>query len=215
MRSFLDQEFVSLDKELLYMGAKVERSIESAVLAFCNKDINKANETIALESEIENMGKHIESLCVNLLLRFQPVASDLHRLSALLRMINDIERIGVQASEIASLVIHLCNTDDGYILSSLVHMASDASEMVKKSLVSYIKQDIELAHNVIADDDKVDEHFVSIRSDIINMIIKRPEMAEAEIDLMMICKYLEKIGDHATSIARWVIYSITGEKEDK
>lgn len=215
MRSFLDQEFDNLNRKLLEMGANIELSIESAVNAFCNKDRCKANETIALETEIESQGKHIESSCINLLLRFQPVASDLNKISAILRMINDMQRIGVQSSEIASLVIHLCNTDDDYILSSLVNMASNAIEMVKKSLVSYIKQDINLARTVIADDDIIDDAFVTIRGDIISLIIKKPEKAEAEIDLMMICKYLEKIGDHATSIARWVIYSITGVKEDK
>ncbi len=215
MKSFLDQELDVLNSGLLEMGLLIERSIESAVISFCNKDIAAANETIKRENDIEVKGKEIESFTVTLLLRYQPVASDLRKISAALRMINDMERIGNQASEISSLVIHLCDKNEDYILDNLIKMADKAKEMVKKSIDAFVHQDIHLARMVISSDNDVDELFLHIRSDIVSLIHSQPDKGEAELDLMMISKYLEKIGDHAVSIARWVIYSITGVKEDK
>jgi phosphate transport system regulatory protein PhoU len=214
MKSMLDYELETLNSAILEMGLMIENAISLAVISFSRRDADSASSTIKKEEEIIEKGKEIESYTVKLLLRYQPVASDLLKISAAMRMATDMERIGDQASEIASLVIHLGDERDDNTMSSLLLMADKALLMVKKALDAYVRQDVKLARDVIESDDEVDSLFLKIRADIVALIRTEPKKGEAEIDLMMISKYLEKIADHAVNIANWVIYSITGRKED-
>ncbi len=215
MKSLLDEELESLYSSLIKMGLLIETAIRAAVVAFTHKDMQAANSTIQMEEDINSKCKELEEFAIKLLLRYQPVAKDLRKISSALRMVNDLKRIGNQASDIASLVIHLCDKNEDYILDNLVQMANKAIVMVKGSLDAFATQDSTLARRVIAKDDEVDELFLQIRTNIVELIQRAPRMGESEIDLLMISKYLEKIADHAVSIATWVIYSITGEKEAK
>ena len=155
------------------------------------------------------MEREIESICLKLLLQQQPVASDLRQISAALKMITDMERIGDQAEDIAD-IIQLMNGRPGDICRHFRPMATASAKMVSESVDAYVKQDVSLAQEVIASDDVVDQCFTAVRQEVIEMITSNSEESEFGIDLLMIAKYFERIGDHAENIAEWVVYSVTG-----
>ena len=211
MRNRFDKELEILNLELIKMGGLIEESIEASAKALINKDLEKAKKVNELEIEIDEMERTIENHCLRLLLQQQPVASDLRIISTALKMITDMERIGDNAEDIAEISKFLANQK---LIKDLVHipqMAEETISMVKRSVDAFVNKDKELALQVCKDDDVVDNLFQTIKMELIEKIQENTENGEQAIDLLMIAKYLERIGDHAENIAEWVIFSITGE----
>ncbi|WP_426347919.1 phosphate signaling complex protein PhoU [Alloiococcus sp. CFN-8] len=211
MRNRFDEQLVNLNNELIEMGGLIEEAIENAVVALINQDVEIAKKTINLEGEINEKEKYIESLCLKLLLQQQPVASDLRLISSALKMITDMERIGDQAEDIAELTMHLSTRPYIKKLEDIPKMAKAAVKMVNDSIDAYVHKDLNLAMSVIDYDDVMDELFDLVKEKLINAIQGNKENGEQAIDLLMVAKYFERIGDHAVNIAEWVVYSITGE----
>lgn len=211
MRSRFDEQLELLNKELLEMGALIEHAIESASKALINQDIDSAKKAIEFDREVDQKEKDIESLCLKLLLQQQPVARDLRQISAALKMITDMERIGDQAADISGIVIYLAGAPYIKKLEHLPQMADAAIRMVKGSIDAYVKKDLTLAKKIIDMDDIIDDLFVVIKNELIERIHEKVENGEQAIDLLMVAKYFERIGDHAQNIAEWVEYSITGK----
>lgn len=209
MRSRFDEQLLLLNRELIRMGALCEESIDLAAKALIANDTKALNDILPLDDEIDNMERSIEALCLKLLLQQQPVASDLRQISAALKMITDLERIGDQAKDIADIVASL----NGRAVSEcedIRQMAVATMKMVTESIDAFVQRDTELAMKTIAHDDVVDNYFQKVKISLIQIITKNPEDGEYALDLMLIAKYFEKIGDHAVNIANWVLFSITG-----
>ena len=214
MRNRFDEQLFELNREIIEMGAMCEEAIASAVKALTTGDMELAGKVKANSGAIDQMERDIEGRCMKLLLHQQPVAKDLRLISAALKMITDMERIGDQAEDIAEIVTFLNGrTTEGMEL--IEEMARATIEMVMSSVDAFVKKDVELAEKVIAQDDVVDDYFSKVKYGIISMIAENSTDGEFALDLLMIAKYFERIGDHATNIAEWVIYSVTGiHKED-
>ena len=213
MRNRFDEQLFELNREIIEMGAMCEEAIFSAVKALTLGDVELAMKVKANSSGIDQMERDIESRCMKLLLHQQPVARDLRLISAALKMITDMERIGDQAEDIAEIVTYMnCHNIEG--MSLIEEMARETIKMVTTSVDAFVKKDVELAQRVIDQDDIVDDYFSRVKYDIINWIAKNSEDGEVALDLLMISKYFERIGDHATNIAEWVIYSITGTHKE-
>lgn len=215
MRNRFDEQLEHLNTELIEMGALIENAIESASLSLVQQSVKEARKAIAFDKEIDVKERVIESLCLKLLLQQQPVAKDLRFISAALKMITDMERIGDQAADISEIVIIL--SDKTYIkkLEHIPQMASVTIKMVTKSVDAFVNRDLELVRAVVEMDDKVDELFDEVKEELIELIGKSPENGEQAIDLLMIAKYFERIGDHAENIAEWVEFAITGIHKHK
>ena len=211
MRSKFDAQLDLLNSELCKMGALIEETIDSATKALLKQDIELAQYTMTIEDQVDEKEREIESLCLNLLLRQQPVARDLRIISAILKMITDMERIADQASDIAELAIFL--SEERYIkkLEHIPQMAKATAKMVSDSIDAFVKKDLALALEVVKYDDVVDGLFDIIKDELIGRIREDAANGEQAIDLVMISKYYERIGDHAVNIADWVIFSITGD----
>ena len=209
MRSRFDEQLALLNKEMIEMGALCEEVIALASKALTEADPELAKKVAPLDAEIDQKERNIESLCLKLLLQQQPVARDLRQISAALKMITDMERIGDQAEDIAEIIQFLAGrsaeNDD-----LLREMARSTIHMVTESVDAYVKRDTMLAETVIAEDDVVDNAFDEVKRRLIDKITAHPEDGEYALDLLMIAKYFERIGDHATNIAEWVIFSVTG-----
>ncbi|MBQ6851226.1 MAG: phosphate signaling complex protein PhoU [Oscillospiraceae bacterium] len=213
MRNRFDEQLFEMNRELIEMGAMCEEAIASAVKALTNNDIELAQKVKRNSSAIDRMEREIEGHCMKLLLHQQPVARDLRAISAALKMITDMERIGDQAEDIAEIVISIGNhTMDGLEIIEL--MARETVKMVTDSVDAFVKKDVELAQEVIRRDDIVDSYFLKVKYDIIKLISENSADGEFALDLLMISKYFERIGDHATNIAEWVIYSVTGTHKE-
>ena len=213
MRSRFDSQLALLNTELIQMGALCEEAISKAAKALENGDSTLAEQVKPLEGGIDQMERDIETLCLKLLLQQQPVARDLRQISAALKIITDMERIGDQASDIAEIILAMLS--EGYVPEDVGHireMAQETIKMVTESVDSYVQQDIERARAVIAHDDTIDRYFTQVRAVLIQKIAESPMVGEHALDLLMIDKYLERIGDHAVNIAEWVIFSVTGNK---
>lgn len=209
MRNRFDRQLLELNNELIQMGSLIEQAIEMGISALVKQDVEKAEQAIKFDVEVDEQEKTIEALCMKLLLQQQPVAKDLRLISAALKMITDMERIGDQADDIAEIL--LCRA--GRPLSAgdtLRDMARATIRMVSESVDAYVRQDVDLAQQVIAADDEVDGYFDRIKAHLIDRIAKDVDDGEATLDLLMIAKYYERIGDHATNIAEWVMFSVTG-----
>ena len=209
MRSRFDEQLALLNRELIEMGALCEEVIALASKALTEQDTALARRVAPIDTEIDQKERTIESMCLKLLLQQQPVARDLRQLSAALKMITDMERIGDQAEDIAEIVTFL----DGHTAENddlLREMAKAVIKMVTESVDAYVRRDTALAEKVIADDDTVDRYFDDIKHRLIGSIARDPDGGEYALDVLMIAKYFERIGDHATNIAEWVIFSITG-----
>ncbi len=209
MRNRFDRQLAQLGEELTEMGAKCENAIATATKALLEQDEQMIRDTIAAELEIDRMENSIETLCMRLLLQQQPVARDLRLISAALKMITDMERIGDQAADIAEIVSMAKNGVD-YKIPYIEEMARAAVSMVTDSVEAFVKKDLEMARGVIEYDDRVDELFDHVRDEIVELLKTDKQAGEYALDLLMIAKYFERIGDHATNIAEWVEYSITG-----
>lgn len=209
MRSKFDEQLAVLKKELISMGSLCEEAIDVAAKALLTGNLAFAKDVSALEDEIDEKERTIETMCLKLLLQQHPVASDLRQVSAALKMITDMERIGDQAEDIAE-IIRFLGGRTGSECEAIDEMAKATIKMVTKSVDAFVKQDVELARRVIAHDSVVDNLFDKVKMSLIEMIGKGVENGEYAIDLMMIAKYFERIGDHATNVAEWVEFSVTG-----
>lgn len=217
MRNRFDRQLLELNNELIQMGSLIERAIEMGISALVRQDVEKAKKAIAFDAEIDAQEKTIEALCMKLLLQQQPVARDLRLISAALKMITDMERIGDHAGDISEMTILMAGSE--YVRSEInielvESMAKETTDMVIKSVDAFVNKDLELARSVIAQDDVVDDLFAEFRQKLIEKINENVKNGEQATDMLMVAKYFERIGDHATNIAEWVIYSITGEHED-
>ena len=211
MRNRFDEQLHTLNHELLEMGALIERAIRSATDALEKQDVEAALQAIAADKEVNQAERDIESLCLKLLLQQQPVARDLRLISSALKMITDMERIGDQASDIAELVIYLSKEPYRKELKHLPQMAENAIRMVTGALDAYVRKDVALAQEVMAMDDAIDALFVTVKDELIALIRNDASAGSQAIDLLMIAKYYERIGDHAQNIAEWVEYALTGK----
>ena len=212
MRNRFDRQLLELNNELIQMGSLIEQAIEMGISALVKQDVEKAEEAIKFDVEVDEQEKTIEALCMKLLLQQQPVAKDLRLISAALKMITDMERIGDQASDIAEII----ETTDFSVPTNdvkLAKMAETTIAMVTESIDAYVKQDLELVREVIARDDEVDDLFLEVRQEIADDMVEAGDPMSS-LDLLMIAKYFERIGDHATNIAEWVEFSITGTHKD-
>ena len=209
MRSRFDEQLILLNKKMTQMGALCEELIAFVAKALLNGDIAGAREVKSRGQEIDHMEREIEAICLRLLLQQQPVAKDLRVVSAALKMITDMERIGDQAEDIAD-IIPVLNGRTGAEFVDLKLMAEATCKMVTDSIDAYVMQDVKLARMVLEHDDIVDDAFRKMKDTLIKMITDNNADGEYAIDLLMIAKYFERIGDHATNIAEWVEFSVTG-----
>ena len=215
MRSRFDEQLALLNQQLIEMGALCEEVIEMSSQALTDGDKELAKQVAPLDSEIDQKERNIESLCLRLLLQQQPVATDLRKISSALKMITDMERIGDQAEDIAEIVTFL-NGRHPENSALMREMARATIKMVTDSVDAFVKHDILLAEQVVRDDDVVDRYFDQVKRRLIEKIAAEPDDGEYALDLLMIAKYFERIGDHATNIAEWVMFSVTGvHKEDE
>lgn len=213
MRNRFDRQLNELNQELIEMGEHIEQAIEMAVNAFVMQDCKKAKEAIEYDAEIDQQERDIEALCMKLLLQQQPVARDLRLISAALKMITDMERIGDHASDISEMTLRMAAepymTKPDYIQK----MAAETTDMVIRSVNAFVNKDMEIAKWVIERDDVVDDLFNDVKNRVIDLINENKKNGEQAADMLMVAKYFERIGDHATNIAEWVIFSITGSHE--
>lgn len=211
MRYEIDRELDSLNEQLIAMGREVKKTINDAIKSLETNDREFAKKIIENDDEIDNMERDLERKCLTLMIRQHPVASDLRLITAVLKMTTDLERIGDQAADIAEISLHF---DELSFLKNATHipkMAALTIEMVDNSLKAFVSGDLALADEVIKQDDKVDKLFLIVRDELIDLIHKDKKLGEEAMDMLMVSKYLERIGDHAENIAYWVIYSITGK----
>ncbi|WP_298024297.1 phosphate signaling complex protein PhoU [uncultured Dysosmobacter sp.] len=209
MRNRFDEQLKRLHVELIQMGALCEDAISAAAEALLKGDEALAETAIEKEREIDQAEREVENLCLKLLLQQQPVARDLREISAALKMISDLERIGDQAADIAELTRYVRLPDDSHALH-IGDMARSVIRMVTDSVDSFVKRDLALARSVCGADDQVDALFRQVKEELIALIAADAAYGEQGLDLLMVAKYLERIGDHATNVAEWVEYSITG-----
>lgn len=213
MRKKFDEQLDDLSQEMIYMGNLIEQAIENAVDALIHKNVEKAENIINSDDKIDNQERKIENLCLHLLLQQQPVAKDLRLISSTLKMITDMERIGDHATDIAELTIEMANQPYIKKLEHIEQMAKEIILMLINCLKAYVTRDVLTAENVIKHDDKVDKLFYMVKKDLIQMIHENYEYGEQASDLLLIAKYFERIGDHTTNIAEWIIFSVTGKHE--
>lgn len=214
MRKQFDEQLKELNLEMVRMGGAVENAINAAINGLVRRDGELNKRAIEADSSIDEMEKQIESRCLRIILQQQPVATDLRKVSAALKMITDMERIGDHAVDISEIALFL---DEGMRkpdLADIPKMAEEAVKMLTDSINAYVYSDKELAEKVIESDDIVDEHFLRIKKELTEMIVSDKSTANNALDLLMIAKYLERIGDHATNIAEWVVFSVTGVHKD-
>lgn len=211
MRSKFDEQLMVLNNSLIEMGAMIESAITRATQALVEQDALLAREVMEGDVLVDEKEKDIESQCLRILMSQQPVARDLRQISAALKMITDMERIGDQAADISEICLDL--VDQIYIkkLEHIPIMAEATIKMVTESIDAFVRRDLDLAIAVVAYDDVVDDLFVQIKKDLIALVHQDADKGEQAFDLMQIAKYYERIGDHATNIAEWVAYSITGQ----
>lgn len=210
MRSMFDQQLKTLNEEMLYMGGLCEDTIQQTIEALMSGDVKKAHALDNMMSQLTQQERSIENICLKLLMQQQPVARDLRTISSSLKMVTDMERIGIQACEIAEIIAagNVVRATDKVDFQEL---SNEVSHMVQMAMMAYDKKDMNLADEVIKYDDVVDKLFCDIRGDLIKQLRDDTNDAECFIDMLMIDKYFERIGDHAVNIASWVKFSITGE----
>lgn len=210
MRSKFDEQLALLNVELIKMGSLCELAITNSIKGLLDDNEELLRIARDTDSEIDEKEREIESLCLKLLLQQQPVARDLRAISAALKMISDMERIGDQASDIAEIARYV-KGEDAKRYTHLKLMADAVSKMVADAIKSFVNRDLELAYKVMNDDDVVDGYFDEVKDELISLVRGEEVGAEFCLDLLMIAKYFERIGDHAVNVSEWVEFSITGE----
>lgn len=214
-RVSFEHELEQLNVELIKMGALVEQAIEKSIEALKNRDYKLAEHIIEKDRVIDDMEKHIESKCLSLILRQQPVARDLRSVSTALKMVTDIERIGDHASDISELILRI---KDDHIFNFVAHipeMAEVSVKMVHDAIDAFVSGDLERAREVAKQDDLVDELFNKVKNEVADILAEGSDKIDLCIDFLMIAKYLERIGDHAENICEWIEFSETGEYKNQ
>lgn len=216
MRNRFDEQLFKLNNELIQMGSMIEKAIENAVKALVTQDIELAKKIIVSDEDIDRQERAIEGMCLKLLLQQQPVAKDLRQISSALKMITDMERIGDHAADISEITMTMLNKKEAYIknLEHIQSMAKETSAMLIGSVDAFVEKNMDKANDVIKQDDVVDQLFITVQKELVQLIRKDPDCGEQATDLLMIAKYFERIGDHATNISEWVIFSLTGSHEE-
>ena len=209
MRSKFDAQLKEFGEKLTLMGAMCEEAIANSAKALLTGDSELAKKLAPLDLEIDRYERDIEALCLRLLLQQQPVARDLRQISAALKMITDMERIGDQAADIAEIIMFL-NGRSCENCAVIGEMGRATIKMVTDSVDAFVRRDTGLAESVIRYDDIVDDYFLKVKTALISLIAEKPDDGEYALDLLMIAKYFERIGDHAVNIAEWVVFSVTG-----
>ena len=213
MRSRFDEQLTRLNAEIIDMGTLIEHAIEESVQALSSRDVVRARKVIALDRDVDQKEREVENQCLKLLLQQQPVARDLRFISAALKMITDMERIGDQAADVAEIVTMLDGGHEGEF-TQIQEMGGETIKMVRGAIDAFVRRDLTLAEWVIDMDDKVDGLFVAAKDALIELLRRDAGAGELALDLLMISKYLERIGDHAVNIAEWVVFAITGVHKD-
>ena len=213
MRDFFQEQLNQLNQELIRMGAACEEIIELASRSLTDYSADLAKSVSTVGTQIDESERTIETICMKLLLRQQPVARDLRVISAAMKMITDMERIGDQCEDIVEIAPHI-TAHPNEKFPKIREMAKAAQAMVTEAVDAYVKQDLALARKVMAHDDVVDDYFTRVKSGIIDIIAAEPAHGEFALDLLMTAKYFERIGDHCTNIAEWVEFSVTGIHKD-
>ena len=213
MRDFFQEQLNELKRELTIMGSNCEEIIALASRALTDMDEELVRKVATIGAQIDESERTIETICMKLLLRQQPVAGDLRQISAAMKMITDMERIGDQAEDIVEIIPFMnAHPDEKFPL--IREMAKAAQSMVTEAVDAYVDQDLELARKVMAHEDVVDDYFAQVKNGIIDIIAAEPSQGEYALDLLMIAKYFERIGDHCTNIAEWVEFSVSGVHKD-
>ena len=210
-RKTFEASLEDLNVELIKMGATVETAINSAIIAFKNHDEKLAKEVVDQDRIIDDMEKDIESKCLSLILRQQPVACDLRVVFTALKMVTDMERIGDQAADIAELVMDFTGELGYTSIEHIPAMAEVAVSMVHGAIAAFVNHDVEAAREIIKKDDVVDELFEKVKQDVSKSLQANAKNSDMDINFLMIAKYLERIGDHAENICEWIEFSETGE----
>ena len=213
MREYFDIELANLNNQLIGMGTLVEGAIKNAVEIIANNSAELLEKAREQEELINTSERKIQNHCIRLLLHQAPVAHDLREVSSALKMITDLERIGDQAIDIAEVSQYIKSRNTVINVTHIDEMASQASKMVTLAIDAFVKKDFDLAKTVSKSDDVIDELFDKVKKETVEIIQRDKALGEEAIDLMMIAKYLERIGDHAVNIAEWVAFSITGSRE--
>lgn len=208
MRNKFDEQLKQLNNEMIEMANMIESAIQNAITAFLKQDVDTAKRIMNSDEIVDQKQKNIEGICFQLLIQQQPVARDLRTITAAMKMVTDMERIGDQAADISELTIVMADSPYRFKEDHIKAMASETSLMVIKAIEAYVEKDLGKAYEVIARDDIVDNYFLKVKADLIEVMQKEADYAEHAADLLMVNKYLERIGDHATNIAEWVIFSI-------
>ena len=211
MREKFERQLVELNNTMIDMGNKVIESINGSIDALINRDIEKAKKIMENDNEIDHLQKAIESICFNLHVAQQPVAKDLRAITAAMKMVTDMERIGDHAADISEMTILMGKDSKIDNFDHISKMAAETMIMLNQSIEAYVEKDTKKAHDVIEHDDIVDKLFDEAKKDVIRLIIESSDDGEDATDLLMIAKYFERIGDHATNIAEWVIFSLKTE----
>lgn len=213
MREYFDIELANLNNQLIGMGTLVESAIKNAVEIIANNSSELLDKAREQEELINTSERKIQNHCIRLLLHQAPVAHDLREVSSALKMITDLERIGDQAIDIAEVSQYIKSRNNVINVTHIDEMAAQVSKMVTLAIDAFVKKDVELAKKVSKNDDVIDELFDKVKKETVEIIQRDKALGEEAIDLMMIAKYLERIGDHAVNIAEWVAFSITGSRE--
>lgn len=211
MRNRFDMQLEELNNSLIEMGAMIENAIAAASVALTEQNMELAKKSIELEQSVNEKEKEIEALCLKLLLHQQPVARDLSLISAALKMITDMERIGDQAADISELAMYMKDYPATHGMMHIPQMARATVGMVTDSIDAFVKRDEALAQKVCDDDDIVDALFIEVKNDLIALIAEDSSNGSQALDLLMAAKYFERIGDHAVNVAEWVIFSMHGK----
>lgn len=211
MREYFDLELKALNDKLIEMGALVEGAIKNTITIITNGEYDKLETSRIIEEKINTMEREIQNYCLNLLLLQSPVAGDLRTVSAALKMITDLERIGDQAIDIAEMSTYLKDCENIYSMTHLSEMAERSSNMVTTAIDAFVKKDLKIAKTVATMDDAIDDLFNKVKQEVIDIINANKELDQQAIDVLLIAKYFEKIGDHAENIGEWVVFSITGK----
>ena len=209
IRKQYDSDLEALKTALVEMGQNAAEAVENALEALCTADTAAAQKIVQGDDRINNMERDIEHRCMALLLRQQPVAGDLRHISTAMKVVTDIERMGDHASDIAEIIPFFLshNTFD---CTLVCRMAQQASSMVTQSVDAFVRRDVDLARSITKQDDLVDEDFSNVKQALISAIAREPGQGEVALDLLMIAKYFERIGDHAVNLSEWVEFSVTG-----
>lgn len=212
MRDYYDEQLKRLDEEVIHMGYLIKNAISRATAAFVDLDVEEAKKIIAGDSEVDHQEKVIENLTMKLLLKQQPVASDLRKVSAALKMVTDMERIGDNAADISEIALTMADSKTAVREPAHIRlMTEETIQMLTDSITAYTEKDVPLAQEVIERDDVVDGLFDKVKEEIVAIILDGDTTRDRMVDYLMVAKYLERIGDHAVNIAEWVIFMVTGE----